>query len=75
LREENNLPLFKIETLAFVFSMFFFIIAEDPVSILIGFDLLGITSFLLILFFKRQRVIRRATTTLMMNKVGDLFAI
>lgn len=39
------------------------------------FDLLGVTSYLLIRYYKRKRVINRATITLILRKVGDLALI
>ncbi|MCP4061980.1 MAG: hypothetical protein GY740_01620 [Gammaproteobacteria bacterium] len=55
--------------------MFLFIVSRNSLSTLVGYDLLGVTSFLLILYYKRRVAINRSNITLIMNKVGDVSLI
>ncbi|MCP4490401.1 MAG: hypothetical protein GY820_24240 [Gammaproteobacteria bacterium] len=75
MHQETDMLLFKMLTLSFILSMLFFIFRRDLVTTLVGYDLLGLTSFLLIMYYKRQSVLSSATITLMLNKIGDLFLI
>ncbi len=52
-----------------------FLMANDVLTVMVCYDLLGLTSFLLIMYFKRQAVIGRAVVTLMINKLADLFLL
>lgn len=55
--------------------MLLFTLAAGPVGLMVGYDLLGLTSFLLIMFYRTHNTIKRALVTLMLNKLGDLFLL
>jgi len=43
--------------LRFVFSMFLLILSPNIISLLLGWDGLGVTSYLLVIFYQRKKVI------------------
>jgi len=59
--------------LRFLFSMFILIFATSLLGLLIGWDLLGFTSFFLVAFYGNQGSHSAAILTGLSNRVGDCF--
>jgi len=59
--------------LRFLFSMFILIFATSLLGLLIGWDLLGFTSFFLVAFYGNQSSHAAAILTGLTNRVGDCF--
>ena len=56
----------------FIFSMLFFVFAENGFTLFLGWELIGVTSFLLINFWiERRGVFKAALKAFTMNKVSD----
>lgn len=72
--EKENLNFF-ILIFFFMSSMLILIFSFNLSSILIGWDGLGITSFLLICFYHSNLRINSSLITVLINRVGDLIII
>nr|WIL06642.1 NADH dehydrogenase subunit 5 [Megathrips lativentris] len=59
----------------FVMSMMLFIISPNIISILIGWDGLGLVSFILIVFFQSNKSKNSGMQTILLNRVGDVMII
>nr|YP_007183175.1 NADH dehydrogenase subunit 5 [Dictyocaulus eckerti]AFV32094.1 NADH dehydrogenase subunit 5 [Dictyocaulus eckerti] len=59
--------------LCFVFSMFMLNFSSSVFSLMISWDLLGISSFFLVLFYNNWDSNSGAMSTVMTNRIGDFF--
>nr|BCW86833.1 NADH dehydrogenase subunit 5 [Drepanosurus hatanakai]BCW86846.1 NADH dehydrogenase subunit 5 [Drepanosurus hatanakai] len=66
---------FKYLLLFFVLSMAFLIISSDGVSLLLGWDGLGVTSYALILFYSNPKSSSSGMITALSNRVGDILIL
>lgn len=62
---------FSIILLLFVISMIFLILRPNIVSLLLGWDGLGLTSYALVIFYQRERSCNSGIITVLRNRVGD----
>ena len=70
--EGNKIPVFFYVLLTmFVFSIFLLILRESYLAIFLGWEGLGITSFLLIVFYQNWVRLRGGLITLLTNRLGD----
>ena len=53
--------------------MVFLIFFGDMALILLGWDGLGLTSFLLVIFYKNRKRLGSGILTVMLNRIGDCF--
>nr|YP_010608773.1 NADH dehydrogenase subunit 5 [Succinea erythrophana]WAO26020.1 NADH dehydrogenase subunit 5 [Succinea erythrophana] len=60
---------------SFVLSMLILIFAGSFFSILIGWDGLGVTSFLLIIYYQSYESLKSGYLTLLINRIGDILII
>nr|QHN60230.1 NADH dehydrogenase subunit 5 [Tamarixia radiata] len=72
--DNNNIRFFWI-LLFFIISMLFMIISPNILTILIGWDGLGLTSFCLIIFYQNKNSMNSGMLTLLINRLGDIFII
>lgn len=63
---------FIILVLIFVLSMMFLIISPNLVSILLGWDGLGLVSYLLVIYFQNVKSYRAGILTALSNRIGDV---
>jgi len=61
--------------LAFVRSMVLLIFLSTLYGTLVGWDGLGITSFLLVIYYKNRKSLGSSMITAMTNRVGDAFLL
>lgn len=61
--------------LTFVVSIVLLIISPNIISIIIGWEILGISSFILILYFINKISLIRRIYTIIINRVGDIILI
>ena len=61
--------------IAFVRSMVLLIFMSTLYGTLIGWDGLGITSFLLVIYYKNRKSLGRSLITALTNRVGDAFLL
>nr|QXU57719.1 NADH dehydrogenase subunit 5 [Omalonyx unguis] len=60
---------------SFVLSMLILIFSGSFFSILIGWDGLGVTSFLLIIYYQSNESLKSGYLTLLINRIGDILII
>nr|YP_008757722.1 NADH dehydrogenase subunit 5 [Cavariella salicicola]AGF93739.1 NADH dehydrogenase subunit 5 [Cavariella salicicola] len=59
----------------FIMFMFFLIISPNLISILLGWDGLGMVSFCLVVFYQNKKSYSSGLVTVILNRLGDLFII
>jgi len=71
LKSDISLGKYLLLILYFMLSILVFIIRENLYSIYIGWDNLGISSYLLIAYYNNKNSLQSAIITIMRNRVGD----
>nr|QTA71680.1 NADH dehydrogenase subunit 5 [Physunio superbus] len=66
---------FCLLVFAFVVSMNILIFLPNLVFVLLGWDLLGIVSFLLVIYYQNKSAVSAGLLTLLMNRIGDVLLI
>nr|YP_010718950.1 NADH dehydrogenase subunit 5 [Nematus trochanteratus]WDQ45596.1 NADH dehydrogenase subunit 5 [Nematus trochanteratus] len=61
--------------LMFVFSMFLLIISPNLISILLGWDGLGLVSYCLVIYYQNIKSFNAGMLTILSNRVGDVFLL
>nr|YP_009679960.1 NADH dehydrogenase subunit 5 [Gordionus alpestris]QDH52419.1 NADH dehydrogenase subunit 5 [Gordionus alpestris] len=74
LEDVNKLFYYMMFNL-FIVSMIFMVITPSMVILILGWDGLGLTSFLLIMFYQNHSSMMKATMTLSINRIGDVMII
>jgi len=59
----------------FVLSIWILVFSGNFYSLLIGWDGLGVTSFLLVIYFQNKNSTNAGLITLLTNRVGDVLII
>nr|YP_010329870.1 NADH dehydrogenase subunit 5 [Calyptra minuticornis]UNP54620.1 NADH dehydrogenase subunit 5 [Calyptra minuticornis] len=72
---ELNLMRFIILVLLFVSSMMLLIISPNIISILLGWDGLGLVSYLLVIYYQNLKSYNAGMLTALSNRVGDVFIL
>nr|YP_010290276.1 NADH dehydrogenase subunit 5 [Holocerina smilax]ULO26108.1 NADH dehydrogenase subunit 5 [Holocerina smilax] len=72
---EMNLNRFIILVLLFVFSMILLIISPNLISILLGWDGLGLVSYCLVIYYQNLKSFNAGMLTVMTNRIGDVFIL
>nr|UYX62270.1 NADH dehydrogenase subunit 5 [Paralipsa gularis] len=72
---ELNLNRFIILVLLFVFSMILLIISPNIISILLGWDGLGLVSYCLVIYYQNVKSYNAGMLTALSNRVGDVFIL
>nr|BDL61396.1 NADH dehydrogenase subunit 5 [Percnon planissimum] len=63
---------FMYLVLAFVFSMMMMVLSPNLISILLGWDGLGLVSYALVIFYQNEKSSNAGMLTVMSNRVGDV---
>nr|YP_010736654.1 NADH dehydrogenase subunit 5 [Cobbenicoris guangxiensis]WEM32396.1 NADH dehydrogenase subunit 5 [Cobbenicoris guangxiensis] len=66
---------FLILVLLFVVSMFFLIISPNMISILLGWDGLGLISYCLVIYFGNLKSYNAGMLTILINRLGDVLIL
>uniref|UniRef100_UPI003002AD38 NADH dehydrogenase subunit 5 n=1 Tax=Homaloxestis plocamandra TaxID=3133851 RepID=UPI003002AD38 len=69
---ELNLSRFIILVLMFVFSMMMLIISPNIISILLGWDGLGLVSYCLVIYYQNEKSYNAGMLTALSNRIGDV---
>nr|WPW61520.1 NADH dehydrogenase subunit 5 [Potamalpheops sp. purple zebra] len=69
---DNNINRFLYLVLGFVMSMGFLIISPNLVSILLGWDGLGLISYALVIYYQNEKSANAGMLTALSNRVGDV---
>nr|UHA56236.1 NADH dehydrogenase subunit 5 [Sphingomorpha chlorea] len=72
---ELNLSRFIILVLLFVTSMMLLIISPNIISILMGWDGLGLVSYLLVIYYQNLKSYNAGMLTALSNRIGDVFIL
>nr|AYJ22288.1 NADH dehydrogenase subunit 5 [Lymantria mathura]QYK91753.1 NADH dehydrogenase subunit 5 [Lymantria mathura] len=72
---EMNLGRFIILVLLFVSSMMFLIISPNMISILLGWDGLGLVSYLLVIYYQNLKSYNAGMLTALSNRIGDVLIL
>nr|YP_010134479.1 NADH dehydrogenase subunit 5 [Pseudonoorda nigropunctalis]QWM93969.1 NADH dehydrogenase subunit 5 [Pseudonoorda nigropunctalis] len=72
---ELNLNRFIILVLLFVFSMILLIISPNIISILLGWDGLGLVSYCLVIYYQNMKSYNAGMLTALSNRIGDVFIL
>ena len=67
-----NIVRFILLVLMFVVSMIFLIISPNVISILLGWDGLGLVSYLLVIYYQNVRSFGAGMLTVLSNRIGDV---
>nr|UBI44008.1 NADH dehydrogenase subunit 5 [Eysarcoris montivagus] len=71
-----SLDLFKVRflyiVLLFVLSMMFLIISPNMISILLGWDGLGLVSYCLVIYYQNYKSYNAGMLTILSNRIGDV---
>nr|QNE85421.1 NADH dehydrogenase subunit 5 [Tarnania fenestralis] len=70
--EDKNINRFIILVLMFVLSMMLLIISPNLISILLGWDGLGLVSYCLVIYFQNVKSYSAGMLTALSNRIGDV---
>lgn len=69
--EEKFFSRFYFLVFRFIFSIILLIVSPNIVSLILGWDGLGVSSYLLIIYFFNQKSLNSGTLTAISNRLGD----
>nr|UGS80236.1 NADH dehydrogenase subunit 5 [Ectopsocopsis cryptomeriae] len=75
MHNDNNLSMFIILVFLFVLSMLLLIISPNLISILLGWDGLGLISYCLVIYYKNNKSYNAGMLTAMTNRIGDVMIL
>nr|YP_009707722.1 NADH dehydrogenase subunit 5 [Palaemon sinensis]QES95229.1 NADH dehydrogenase subunit 5 [Palaemon sinensis] len=70
--QDKNLARFIYLVLGFVASMLFLILSPNLISILLGWDGLGLVSYVLVVYYQNEKSAAAGMLTVLSNRVGDV---
>ena len=73
IRSDKHYLYFHILILLFIFSILLLIFSQNSLIIILGWDILGISSYLLVLYYNNRLSANCAITAVLRNRIGDLF--
>nr|ARX96608.1 NADH dehydrogenase subunit 5 [Xylocopa appendiculata] len=68
---ENDLKRFYYLLMLFIFSMYFMILSPNMLTIILGWDGLGLISFCLIVYYQNFKAMSAGLLTMILNRIGD----
>nr|AFI23494.1 NADH dehydrogenase subunit 5 [Peloridium hammoniorum] len=75
MEEDSNLNRFVILLVLFILSMLMLIFSPNLISILLGWDGLGLISYCLIIYYQNKSSYKAGFVTVLMNRIGDTAVI
>nr|YP_010021580.1 NADH dehydrogenase subunit 5 [Neoasterolepisma foreli]QOL10508.1 NADH dehydrogenase subunit 5 [Neoasterolepisma foreli] len=72
---DYNINRFIMLVLLFVLSMLFLIISPNIISIIVGWDGLGLVSYCLVIYYQNVRSYGAGMLTALSNRIGDVFIL
>nr|YP_010155126.1 NADH dehydrogenase subunit 5 [Oregonia gracilis]QQX28744.1 NADH dehydrogenase subunit 5 [Oregonia gracilis] len=69
---DKNFNRFMYLVLAFVLSMMMMILSPNLISILLGWDGLGLVSYALVIYYQNEKSANAGMLTILSNRVGDI---
>nr|YP_009540823.1 NADH dehydrogenase subunit 5 [Mongoloniscus sinensis]AYQ93274.1 NADH dehydrogenase subunit 5 [Mongoloniscus sinensis] len=71
MEKDKNFRLFMFLVMLFVISMFFMVFSLNLVSMMLGWDGLGVISYILVIYYKNEKSSSSGMITALSNRVGD----
>nr|YP_010944724.1 NADH dehydrogenase subunit 5 [Teuthowenia megalops]WMC20822.1 NADH dehydrogenase subunit 5 [Teuthowenia megalops] len=75
MKGDNKLLRFSLMVMLFVLSMNLLIFIPSLISLLLGWDGLGLVSFCLVIYYQNNKSLAAGMLTVLMNRVGDCFIL
>jgi NADH-ubiquinone oxidoreductase chain 5 len=75
IREDINVKRFIIVVLLFILSINFLVFIPNLIALLLGWDGLGIVSFILVIYYRNSNSLAAGIVTALANRVGDVILI
>nr|YP_009537161.1 NADH dehydrogenase subunit 5 [Callistoctopus luteus]ATU06700.1 NADH dehydrogenase subunit 5 [Callistoctopus luteus] len=75
MKGDMNSKRFMLVLMLFVMSMNFLIFIPSFVSLILGWDGLGLVSFCLVIYYQNNKSLSAGMLTVLMNRVGDCFIL
>nr|YP_010610635.1 NADH dehydrogenase subunit 5 [Cirroctopus glacialis]WAP91390.1 NADH dehydrogenase subunit 5 [Cirroctopus glacialis] len=75
MKGDVNMKRFMMMLMMFVLSMNFLIFIPSLVSLILGWDGLGLVSFLLVIYYQNSNSLSAGMLTVLMNRIGDCFIL
>ena len=72
MRPEKFFGRFLMLVVSFIRSIFLLILSPNIISLLLGWDGLGVTSYLLVIFYQRSKSFNAGILTALTNRLGDV---
>nr|YP_009989188.1 NADH dehydrogenase subunit 5 [Oedaleus manjius]QNM40765.1 NADH dehydrogenase subunit 5 [Oedaleus manjius] len=72
MNNEKNINRFILIVLMFIFSMVLLIISPNLISILLGWDGLGLVSYCLVIYYQNVKSYNAGMLTALSNRIGDV---
>nr|ALR69359.1 NADH dehydrogenase subunit 5 [Bemisia tabaci] len=69
---EKSKMMFSKVLIMFMTSMMMLIMSSNMVSLVVGWEGLGMTSFVLIMYYQNKKSMMSSMYTIMMNRIGDI---
>nr|YP_001936218.1 NADH dehydrogenase subunit 5 [Buthus occitanus]ACA66072.1 NADH dehydrogenase subunit 5 [Buthus occitanus] len=73
--EEKHKNRFILLLLFFVLSMLLFILSPNLMSLLLGWDGLGLVSYCLVIYYQNPRSLNAGLLTILSNRIGDVLIL
>lgn len=75
MREDKYFIRFHILLISFVLRIYFLILSPNLVTVLLGWDGLGLTSYLLVIYYGNSKAYNSGIVTAITNRLGDAFLL
>nr|QXP43570.1 NADH dehydrogenase subunit 5 [Xenopsylla cheopis] len=72
---DENKSRFLLLVLLFVFSMMLLIVSPNLISILLGWDGLGLVSYCLVIYYQNNKSYNAGMLTVLVNRIGDVMLL
>nr|YP_009648542.1 NADH dehydrogenase subunit 5 [Ectomomyrmex javanus]QCE31829.1 NADH dehydrogenase subunit 5 [Ectomomyrmex javanus] len=72
---DKNINRFNLLVILFILSMLMMIISPNIISIMIGWDGLGLVSYCLVIYYQNYSSYNSGMLTVLMNRVGDIMIL
>nr|AHA52507.1 NADH dehydrogenase subunit 5 [Euurobracon breviterebrae] len=75
MNKDKFMKRFIMLILTFILSMIFMILTPNLISILLGWDGLGVSSYALVAYYQNKKSFNSSMNTILMNRLGDIMII